>query len=112
MVDEPAGPAAGECGPPSTGLDPALDVERLAAAAKALSEPVRVQLLDVLRRHGEPLCQCELLPLFVGMSQPLLSHHLSKLAAAGLVEVERAHRWAYYSASEDGLQELSGWLSR
>ena len=112
MVDEPAGPAAGECGPPSTGLDPALDVERLAAAAKALSEPVRVQLLDVLRRHGEPLCQCELLPLFVGMSQPLLSHHLSKLAAAGLVDVERAHRWAYYSASEDGIQELRGWLSR
>ena len=62
--------------------------------------------------HGEPLCQCELLPLFDGMSQPLLSYHLSRLAAAGLVEVERAHRWASYSASEDGLQELTGWLSR
>ena len=111
MIDEPAGPAARECGPPSTGLDPALDVERLAAVAKAIGEPVRLQLLDVMRRHGEALCQCELLPLFDGMSQPLLSHHLSKLAAAGLVEVERAHRWAYYSASEDGLEELARWLT-
>ena len=112
MIDEPAGPPARECRPPSTGLDPDLDVERVVAVAKAIGEPVRLQLLDVLRRHGEPLCQCELLPLFDGMSQPLLSHHLSKLADAGLVEVERAHRWAYYSASEDGLEELAGWLSR
>jgi ArsR family transcriptional regulator len=90
---------------------PALEVERLVAVAKAIAEPVRLQLLDVLRRHGEPLCQCELLPLFDGMSQPLLSHHLSKLAAAGLVEVERAHRWAYYSASEEGLREMTRWLN-
>ena len=112
MIDEPAGPAARECGPPSTGLDPALDVERLAVVAKAIGEPVRIQLLDVLRRHGAPLCQCELLPLFDGMTQPLLSHHLSKLTAAGLVEVERAHRWAYYSASDEGLQEMTEWLNR
>ena len=111
MVDEPAGPSASECGPPSTGLDPALDAERLAAVAKALAEPVRLQVLDVLRRHGEPLCQCELLPLFEGMKQPLLSHHLAKLAAAGLVEVDRRHRWAYYSACADGLQDLTRWLN-
>jgi ArsR family transcriptional regulator len=105
-----AGPAAEACCAPSTGLDPALDAERIAAVAKALSEPVRVQILDVLRRHGEPLCQCELLPLFE-MAQPLLSHHVSKLVAAGLVEVERRHRWAYYSVPSHALQELTTWLS-
>ena len=111
-MDEPAGPSATECGPPTTGLDHSLDVERLAAVAKAIAEPVRLQVLDVLRRHGEPLCQCELLPLFDGMKQPLLSHHLAKLTAAGLVAVERRHRWAYYSASEDGLLEMTRWLNR
>jgi ArsR family transcriptional regulator len=106
----PAGPAATACCAPSTGLSPALDAERIAVVGKALSEPVRVQILDVLRRHGEPLCQCELLPLF-GMKQPLLSHHVNKLIAAGLVEVERRHRWAYYSVPAGALQEMTAWLS-
>jgi ArsR family transcriptional regulator, arsenate/arsenite/antimonite-responsive transcriptional repressor len=104
------GPAAEACCAPSTGFSPTLDAERIAVIAKALSEPVRVQILDVLRRHGEPLCQCELLPLFE-MKQPLLSHHVSKLVAAGLVEVERRHRWAYYSVPPGALEEMSAWLS-
>jgi ArsR family transcriptional regulator, arsenate/arsenite/antimonite-responsive transcriptional repressor len=106
----PGGPAAGSCCAPPTGLDPALDAERLAAVAKALAEPIRVRLLDVLRRHGEPLCQCELRPLF-GIAQPLLSHHMTKLVDAGLVEVERRHKWAYYSVRPDTLEELTAWLS-
>ena len=110
-ADLPAGPAAAECGPPSTGLDPSLDVQRIAAVAQALGEPVRVQILDVLRRHGEPLCPCELLPLFDGMTRPLLSHHASKLVAAGLVEVERRHRWAYYAAAEGALEEVARWMA-
>jgi ArsR family transcriptional regulator len=106
----PAGPAAGACCAPSTGLDPALDAGRLAAIARALAEPVRVQIVDVLRRHGEPLCQCELRPLF-DIPQPTLSHHVNKLVAAGLVEVERRHRWAYYSVPARALEELTAWLT-
>lgn len=104
------GPAAGACCAPATGLDPALDAQRIAAVAKALAEPVRVQILDVLLRHGEPLCQCELAPLF-GMPQPTLSHHVNKLVNAGVVDVERRHRWAYYSVPEHALRELTAWLT-
>ena len=104
------GPAAADCCAPATGLDPTLDADRIAAVAKALSEPLRIQIVDVLRRHGEPLCQCELLPLF-GIKQPLLSHHVSKLVAAGLVQVERRHRWAYYSIPEPALKEIAAWLT-
>jgi ArsR family transcriptional regulator len=106
----PAGPTADECCAPSTGLDPTLDAERIAAVAKALGEPIRVNILDVLRRHGEPVCQCELRPLF-DIKQPLLSHHISKLVDAGLVDVERRHRWAYYSVPSSALKELTAWLS-
>jgi ArsR family transcriptional regulator, arsenate/arsenite/antimonite-responsive transcriptional repressor len=106
----PSGPVAGACCTPPTGLDPSLDAERLAVVAKALAEPIRVRLLDVLRRHGEPLCQCELRPLF-DIAQPLLSHHMTKLVDAGLVEVERRHKWAYYSVRPDTLEELTAWLS-
>jgi len=105
-----AGPAAAECCAPTVGLDPVLDAERIAAVAKALSDPLRVRLLDVLRRSDEPVCQCEFVALFE-IGQSLLSHHVRKLVAAGLVEVERRHRWAYYSASPAALKELTAWLT-
>jgi ArsR family transcriptional regulator len=105
-----AGPTASDCCAPSVGLDPALDAERIAVAAKALAEPLRVRILDVLRRSESQVCQCELIALF-GINQSLLSHHMRKLAEAGLVEVERRHRWAYYSVSPHAFQELNTWLS-
>ena len=106
----PAGPAAAECCGPSVGLDPSLGAKHIAAVAKALGEPLRVQILDVLRRSERPVCQCELVPLF-GITQPLLSHHMKKLTDAGLVEVERRHKWAYYTVNADALKELTSWLS-
>ena len=45
------------------------------------------------------------------VSQPTLSHHLSKLRDAGLVEVERRGLWAYYSINDDALEVLRSWLS-
>lgn len=104
------GPAATECCAPAAGLDPALDAERLASVAKALADPLRVRILDVLRRSDEPVCQCELIALFE-IRQSLLSHHVRKLTDAGLVAVERRHRWAYYSIPADPFQELTAWLS-
>jgi ArsR family transcriptional regulator, arsenate/arsenite/antimonite-responsive transcriptional repressor len=106
----PAGPAAAQCCAPSAGLDSSLDSERIAAVAKALAEPMRVQALDVLRRSEGEVCQCELIALF-GISQPLLSHHMRKLVDAGLVDVERRHKWAYYTVNAEALKELSAWLS-
>jgi ArsR family transcriptional regulator, arsenate/arsenite/antimonite-responsive transcriptional repressor len=106
----PVGPAAAECCAPSAGVDPGLDADRIAAAAKALAEPLRVRILDVLRRSDTQVCQCELLPLF-GINQSLLSHHMRKLVEAGLVEVERRHKWAYYSVSPSAFKELTAWLS-
>ena len=82
---------------------------RAAAVAKALADPVRVQLLDAIRQRDE-VCQCDLHPLF-DLSQPTISHHLRKLADAGLIRVERRGRWAYYSTDHDALKELKAWLS-
>jgi ArsR family transcriptional regulator len=107
---QPAGPAALECCAPSVGLDPRLDPERIAAIAKALAEPLRVQIVDVLRRSDQAVCQCELVPL-LGITQPLLSHHMRKLAEIGLVEVERRHKWAYYTVNDAALKELTSWLT-
>ena len=84
--------------------------ERVAAVAKALSDPIRLQLVDVLRQHAGEVCVCELVPLF-DVSQPTLSHHLKKLRDAGIVGVERRGLWAYYYVIPEPFEELSTWLS-
>ena len=104
------GPSAAECCAPTAGDNPTLDADRIAAVAKALGEPLRVRILDVLRRSAEPVCQCELIALY-GIKQSLLSHHMKKLVDAGLVSVERRHKWAYYSVPADALKELNAWLA-
>jgi ArsR family transcriptional regulator, arsenate/arsenite/antimonite-responsive transcriptional repressor len=86
------------------------EAARLADAAKALSDPIRVQLVDVLRRHAGEVCVCELVPLF-DVSQPTLSHHLKKLRDAGIVGVERRGLWAYYYVIPESLEALREWLS-
>ena len=86
------------------------DADRIAVVAKALGDPVRLQLVDVLRRHAGKVCVCELVPLF-DVSQPTLSHHLKKLREAGIVDSERQGLWAYYYVIPDALQELSTWLT-
>jgi len=86
-----------------------VEAERMAAIAKALSDPVRLQLVDVLRKHAGKVCVCELIPLF-DLSQPTVSHHLKLLRNAGIVDSERRGLWAYYYVKSDALKELSTWL--
>jgi ArsR family transcriptional regulator len=104
--------AAGErcCDPlvyPNVGGDRA---QRLATIAKALSDPVRVQLVDVLRQHAGEVCVCELVPLF-DLAQNTISHHLKKLRDADLVGVERRGLFAYYYVKPEALEDLNTWLS-
>ena len=82
----------------------------LAALAKALADPIRVQLVDVLRNHAGKVCVCELVPLFE-VSQPTLSHHLKKLRDAGIVGVERRGLWAFYYVNPESTEALHKWLS-
>src|SRR4051794_3169023 len=111
LVPKQKRPAGEACCEPL--VFPAIDrdhAERLAAVAKALSDPVRVQVVDVLRRHAGEVCVCELVPLF-DIAQNTLSHHLKKLREAGLVGVERRGLWAYYYVNPEALEDLNAWLS-
>jgi ArsR family transcriptional regulator len=83
---------------------------RMAEVARALGDPIRLQLVDVLRQHAGKVCVCELVPLF-DVAQPTLSHHLKRLREAGIVDSERRGLWAYYYVLPDAMAELSTWLS-
>lgn len=87
-----------------------IEAERMAKIAKAIGDPIRLTLVDVLRKHAGKVCVCELVPLF-DVSQSTLSHHLKKLRDARIVDSERKGLWAYYYVNPEELKELSTWLS-
>ena len=103
--------AAGECcSEPLVHPDVSAEqAERMAAIAKALGDPIRLQLVDVLRKHAGKVCVCELVPLF-DLSQPTVSHHLKVLREAGIVDSERKGLWAYYYVTPSALEGLGAWL--
>ncbi len=84
--------------------------EQLSKLAKALGDPIRLQIVDVLRSHAGEVCVCELVPLF-DVSQPTLSHHLRKLREAGIVDSVKRGLWSYYFVKPEPLKELNSWLS-
>ncbi len=87
------------------------EADRLAEVARALGDPTRLRLVDVLRRHAGQVCVCELQPLF-DVKQSTLSEHLKKLRDAGVLGVERRGLWAYYYVIPGALEELTAWLPR
>jgi ArsR family transcriptional regulator len=100
------------CCPPIAGavLDEHQAAE-LADALKALADPVRLQLVSIIANAptGE-VCACDL-PEAVGRSQPTVSHHLSLLVNAGLVEREQRGKWAWFSVRGERLADLGGAIS-
>src|SRR5437764_100530 len=95
-------------------VEPDLDAGRaaeLAAVAKAIADPTRLRILDVVRKAApEAICQCELTPLF-DMSQPALSKHLKVLIVAGVLGAEKRGSWTYYYERPEARKELTEWLS-
>lgn len=81
----------------------ALDV---ALRLKALADPVRVKLVSLLfsSKAGE-VCGCDLATA-VGLSESTVSHHLTQLRRAGLVEAERRGMNVYHRPRRDALIAL------
>jgi ArsR family transcriptional regulator len=101
-------PATAVCcaplGAPSLSDDQALAT---AGLFKALADPHRVKIVNLLATSPDPVCVCEFTgPL--GLSQPTVSHHLKKLVQAGLLHREQRGTWAYYSLNHDTLSRLAG----
>jgi ArsR family transcriptional regulator len=83
----------------------ALSDEEAAATAelfKALADPARVRIVNLLASAGEPVCACNLNEP-VGLSQPTVSHHLKKLVEVGLLEREQRGKWAYFSLRREAV---------
>ena len=77
-------------------------------ALRALAEPRRVAILEVLRDGERPVGE---LVDRLGLSQPAVSKHLRVLREAGLVEVRVDAQRRVYRLRPDPLAELDAWLA-
>jgi ArsR family transcriptional regulator len=99
-------PPASCCAPlGATGMSEG-DAETTARVFKALADPGRVRIVNLLANAPGPVCVCDLTPE-LGLSQPTVSFHLKKLVQAGLLEREQRGSWAYYSVNREALGRLS-----
>lgn len=71
---------------------------------KALSDPKRLKIVDMLSR--DELCACVILEEF-HITQPTLSHDMKVLVESGLVNDRREGKNIYYSIDKDAYIELS-----
>lgn len=107
--DSDSAMAAIECCPGKV-TDQTLTTDEAGALStrfKALSDPVRLQLVSlVASAAGGEVCACDLPPL-VDRSQSTVSHHLPLLVQAGILDREQRGRWAWFSVRHDILDQLA-----
>jgi ArsR family transcriptional regulator len=91
--------------------------EELVPVFKALGDPTRLKILDLLRARGKSccdlvareergLCACDI-ERAIGLSQAAVSHHMDLLRRAGLVDAEKRGRWMFYRRNEAALAGLA-----
>lgn len=89
---------------------PTLSDDEAAATAtlfKALGDPARVKIVNVLATSDEAVCACEFIPA-LGLAQATVSHHLGKLTEAGLLDREQRGKWAFFSLNREAVGQLAG----
>ncbi len=94
------------CAPLSAPVLSEGEAEATALLFKALGDPARVRIVNLLADSDTAVCVCELIePL--GLAQATVSHHLKKLTDAGLLEREERGKWAYFSINVEAMARVA-----
>lgn len=105
------GAVAQVCCPPLRRVLDEDDAHALATTLKALADPARLRLVSMIASADDGwACACDL-PGPLDRSQPTISHHLSVLVKAGLLEREQRGKWAWFRVRPERLEELRSALS-
>ena len=103
-----------------------LDLDRIVRLAKALSDPIRVRMLNLMAEgrgccglpsvqslpvpgseESEGICVCEFQEWYT-LGQSKVSYHLKILKDAGLIREEGRGKWTFYSLNRKVARELIG----
>lgn len=91
--------------------------DALVEAFKALADPTRLAILQLLRKKGRSrcgpveageagMCACDV-EAAVGLSQAAVSHHMAILRRAGLVQGEKRGRWMFYRRKDEAVAAVA-----
>ncbi len=72
---------------------------------KALADPTRIRILNLLAANRDPVCVCDIVKHFP-IGQPTISHHLKILRATRFVQSERRGTFMYYRINRNCLGEF------
>lgn len=78
---------------------------------KALADPTRLGILQLLASSDESVCVCDIVEHFP-LNQPTISHHLRLLRETGLVSTTKCGTWVYYSLCPSRIEEVRTMLAR
>ncbi len=106
-VEHPTATQAPErCCPLGEGPDVSeREAEAYAGWFRALSDPTRIRILNLLARSGEPVCVCDIVDHFP-LGQSTISHHLKLLRDVRFVVAERRGTFMYYRLNRQCLSEF------
>jgi len=71
------------------------EVQIYSARLAALSNPIRLMMLNMIHQYGGEMCVCKFEQVF-SLKQSTISHHLRQLREAGFVRTHRAGNWTHY----------------
>lgn len=102
----------------------ALSTERFAQIAKALSDPIRIHILDLIQAGYEQLntsppvaccsggvCVCDIQEQ-MNMAQSKVSYHLRELKNAGLLYETKVGKWNFYAINDATMKLFQDELHR
>ncbi len=103
--------SASRCACSTEAGPPAEPVEERLAQLKALADPVRWRIVELIHSHGGDLCACDIERHF-DLSQPTISHHLKVLRKAGLLGSRQVGTWVHHRIEPDSFLNLAALINR
>jgi ArsR family transcriptional regulator len=91
--------------------------EELELVCRALGDPARLRIVELLRRPDaeccsfeDRVCACDI-ETALGLAQATISHHMKVLQQAGLVRGEKRGRWVHYRLDRDAFARAADRLA-
>jgi ArsR family transcriptional regulator, arsenate/arsenite/antimonite-responsive transcriptional repressor len=82
------------------------EADATATLFRALGDPARVRIVNVLATSDEAVCVCDLTAV-LGLAQPTVSHHLKKLTDVGLLDREQRGKWSYFTVNPEAMARVA-----
>ena len=90
------------------GDDMEINYEESSKILKVISDPKRLQIIDIL--SYQEMCACDILDHF-DFTQPTLSHHMKVLDEANLINVRKDGLWSHYSLNKIECKKIIDFLN-